>query len=72
MADIAIRGINSGRESHVHRAFEKIVSMQYRLQDLPLGPSDMFSRSEILLDTFLLWGSATYTSGACGGEEGTT
>jgi hypothetical protein len=41
-ADSSIRRINNCRESHVHRAFEKIFYVQYRHQDLPLGPSDMF------------------------------
>jgi hypothetical protein len=30
-------------------------SVQYRRQDLPLGPSDMFFRGLILLDTVILW-----------------
>jgi hypothetical protein len=55
-ADSSIRGICSCRESHVHRAFEKIISVQYRRQDLPLGPSDMFFRVHILLNTALLRG----------------
>jgi hypothetical protein len=41
-ANISIRMIGSCRESHVHRAFVKTISVQYRNQDLPLGPSDMF------------------------------
>jgi hypothetical protein len=40
-ADSSIRGISSCRESLVHRVFEKIISVQYRHQDLPLGPPDI-------------------------------
>jgi hypothetical protein len=32
----------------VHRAFEKLISVQYLHQDLPLGPSDIFFRGLIL------------------------
>jgi hypothetical protein len=33
-----------------------MIYVQYRRQDLPLGPSDMLFHSHILLDTLLLWG----------------
>jgi hypothetical protein len=36
-----------------------MISMQYRRQDLPLSPSDVFFCSKILLRTSLLWGSGT-------------
>jgi hypothetical protein len=52
-ADSSIRRISSCRESLVQRAFEKIISVQYRHQDLPLGPSDMLFRIHILLNTVL-------------------
>jgi hypothetical protein len=35
----------------------KMISVPYRHQDLPLGPSDMFFRGLTLLDTILLQGS---------------
>jgi hypothetical protein len=48
---------------------KKVIYVQYRRHDLPLGPSDMFFRSLILMDTIL--GGGTCTSGAFDGEEGT-
>jgi hypothetical protein len=42
MGDNATRWINRCRESLVHRAFEYVILVQYRRQDLPLGSSDMF------------------------------
>jgi hypothetical protein len=50
---------------------KKIISVQYRRQDLPLGLSDMFFRSLILLDTILICGGGACTSGAFDGVEGT-
>jgi hypothetical protein len=70
-ADSSIRRINSCRESLVHMAFEKIISLQYRHQDLPLGPSDMFFRGQILLNTILRRGGGACTALAFDGEEGT-
>jgi hypothetical protein len=52
-------------------AFEKIISVRYRHQDLPLGPSDMFFRIQILLSTVLLRGDGICTTRAFDGEEGT-
>jgi hypothetical protein len=45
--------------------------MQYRHQDLPLGPSDMFFRGQILMNTSLLQGGEACTNEAFDGEEGT-
>jgi hypothetical protein len=58
-------------ESLVHRAFEKVISVQYRHQDLPLGPSDMFFRGQILLNAILLQGGGVCTPRAFDSEEGT-
>jgi hypothetical protein len=33
---------------------KKVISVQYRHQDLPLGPSDMFFRGLILMNAVLL------------------
>jgi hypothetical protein len=51
--------VQSARSSIVGKAmykglFEKITYVHYPRQDLPLGPSDMTFRGEILLDIVLL------------------
>jgi hypothetical protein len=51
-------------------AFEKLFLMQYRHQCLPLGPSDRFFRSQILLNTIRLQGSGACIAEAFDGEEG--
>jgi hypothetical protein len=61
-ADNSIRRISIYRESHVPRAFGKIISVQYRHQDLPLGPSDMSFRGLILITTVLLQGGGACTT----------
>jgi hypothetical protein len=50
---------------------KKLFSVQYRHQDLPLGPSDKFFRGYILLNTILLRGGGACTTEASYGEEGT-
>jgi hypothetical protein len=52
-------------------AFEKIICVQYRHQDLPLGPSDIFFRGLRLLGTDLLRGGGAFTPRAFDSEEGT-
>jgi hypothetical protein len=71
MADNEIRGIISSRESFMHAAFENTIHVQYRRQYLPLGPSDMILRGQILWRYIPTpWGRAC-TSRAFDGEEGT-
>jgi hypothetical protein len=48
-----------------------MVSVQYWHQHLPLGPSDIFFRGLILLNTILLEGGGPCTTEAFDGEEGT-